>query len=392
MTLTLSNSPASGPAGEIHPDLAAFLAEGKVSAATIQTAFGPMGAPLVEPGFLTFLWFGKAERVDLLRWIHAGVDRHPLACIPGTDIWHLRLPVEDGGRFEYKLSILRGGHEDWILDPLNPHRAGDPFGENSVAQTHGYTQPAWCLDRGAPRGRMEALAVDSAVFGHRREESIYLPHGYDRDRPYPLVIVHDGSDYDDFAALTISLDNLIDDGTIPPLIAVLIQSRDRMSEYPRGRRHARYVVNELLPAIEAGYAVSTDVRDRVLLGASLGAVAALSTAYRFPGTFGGLVLKSGSFVLDQEKLRSRPHPVFQHTARLVEVLKRAPGLEGVRAFVSTGELEGLASDNRAMAEILAARGIDVLFQSSWDGHHWHNWRDQLSDALTWVLGGRDRDD
>lgn len=391
MNITLKNSPASLLTGKVDSRLAKFLGASDLSDASFQAAFASSGAPLVEPGSLTFLWFGDAQRIELLRWIHAGIDRHAFSRIPASDVWYLRLPVEDGGRFEYKLNIVRDDGEDWVLDPLNPYRAGDPFGENSVAQTYGYSQPAWTVDQGAPRGRMETLAVKSAVFGHRRDESVYLPHGYDRHRPHPLVIVHDGSDYDDFAALTVSIDNLIVEGAIPPFITVLIDSQDRMGEYPRGRRHARYVVRELLPAIEADYAVSTDHRSRVLLGASLGAVAALSTAYRYPGTFGGLVLKSGSFVLDRRKLRSRPHPVFEHTARLVDALKRAPGLTDVRAFVSTGELEGLASDNKALADILEERGIEVLFQSSWDGHHWHNWRDQLRDALTWVLGDRHRE-
>ena len=54
------------------------------------------------------------------------------------------------------------------------------------------------------------------------------------------------------------------------------------------------------------------------------------------------------------------------------------------------ELEGLAEENRALAELLKEKGVDVEFQSSWDGHHWHNWRDQLRDALIWVLGPEDR--
>jgi enterochelin esterase family protein len=77
--------------------------------------------------------------------------------------------------------------------------------------------------------------------------------------------------------------------------------------------------------------------------------------------------------------------VFQRVARLVRALRRAHGLPGTRAFVSTGELEGLAEENRALASFLRERGVDVLFKSAWDGHHWHNWRDQLRDGLMWVL-------
>ena len=383
------HDPAGHPAA-LHPDVAGFVARGDLSPQAFQEAFGGRDLPLVEPDALTFLWYGRAQGVDILRWIHAGVDRLAFARLGDSDIWHLRIPAEKAGRFEYKLSLRHHhGGEEWVLDPRNSNRAGDPFGENSVAMTHGYVQPLWSLDQGAPRGRMADLPVDSAVFGHVRTEKVYLPAHHDGDRAYPMVIVHDGSDYDTFAALTVSIDNLIHEGAIPPLIAVLIQTHDRMSEYPRGRRHARYVVRELLPALESGYRISGDMRDRVLLGASLGAVASLSTAYRYPGTFGGLVLKSGSFVLDRQKLNARTNPVFHSTARLVDVLKRAPGLDGVRAYISTGELEGLASDNRALADLLHERGIEVLFQSSWDGHHWHNWRDQLRNALTWVLGRED---
>jgi enterochelin esterase family protein len=214
---------------------------------------------------------------------------------------------------------------------------------------------------------------------------VYLPADDDPDAIHPLVIIHDGADFVAYADLAVSLDNLIASGDIPRVIVALVQSRDRMGEYARGRRHARYLVQELLPALRGRYSLSAEPRDRVLLGASLGAVASLSTAFRYPGVFGGLVLKSGTFILDGGKLDVRPHPVFHRTARLTRALRRAPVLPATRAFVSTGELEGLADENRALALFLQDRGVDVLFKSAWDGHHWHNWRDQLRDGLMWVL-------
>jgi enterochelin esterase family protein len=227
--------------------------------------------------------------------------------------------------------------------------------------------------------------VQSQVFDQIREDRLYLPNDHTAGHAYPLVVIHDGADFVTYADLAVSLDNLIAAGDIPPLIAALVQTRDRMGEYARGRRHARYIVQELLPALEEQFDISSRPDDRVLLGASLGAVASLATAFRYPGTFGGLVLQSGSFILDQRKLDDRPHPVFHQVARLVQALKRAPELPETRAFVSTGELEGLAGENRALATFLRERGVDVLFKSAWDGHHWHNWRDQLRDGLRWVL-------
>ena len=389
MNLPLAQAVPAFDAAALHPRLAAFLGRGRPDEDETRAFLASIRTPLVEPGAVTFLWHGEAHRVDLMRWIHAGVDHSALERIPGTKLWHLRLPAEDGGRFEYKLAVHGEGGEAWINDPLNPERAGDPFGENSVCHTFGYARPEWSLPRGAPAGRVETLEVPSPTFGETRHERVYLPAGYREDGAHPLVVIHDGLDFMSYADLSVSLDNLIAAGDVPPLVAVLVQAGDRMDEYPRGRRHARYLVEELLPAVTARFAVTGDTAERVLLGASLGAVASLATAFRFPGVFGGLILKSGSFVLDPAKLESRTHPVFQRTARLMRAIRRAPDLPETRAYVSTGELEGLAAENRALADFLRERGVDVRFRSSWDGHHWHNWRDHLRDGLMWVLRGRD---
>lgn len=384
ISITSAESLAKGAFG-------ALVADGPPSPDAVRAFLSERAFPLAEPGFVTFAWLGEAERVELVRWIHAGVDREAFEHVPDTTLWLLRLPVPDGGRFEYKLAIQRGGHEEWSLDPLNPFRANDPFGENSVCRTWGYERPSWTLPQGAPEGQMTPLPVKSAIFGETREEFVYLPAGHDPKRVYPLVVIHDGHDFHTYADLSVSLDNLIAAGDVPPLIALLTQTRDRMGEYPKGRRHARYVVDELLPGTGALCRFSERPEERVLLGASLGAVASLAIAFRYPLVFGGLVLQSGSFILDERKLIGRAHPVFHRVARLVRALRRAPGLPATRAFVSTGELEGLASENRALATLLRERGVDVLLKTAWDGHHWHNWRDQLRDGLMWVLRGETND-
>jgi enterochelin esterase-like enzyme len=375
----------SPPPEAVHPALRPLLAHGVGDGAAVDGFLAAHDVPLIEPGAATFLWRGGAEAVSLVRFIHGGGNRTDFSRIPDSDLWMLRLPVEDGGRFEYKLEVSRDGNSELMVDPLNPARAGDPFGENSVCRTHGYSRPEWSAPRGAPSGRIEALEVPSVAFGEVRQERVYLPAGYEEGARYPLVVIHDGEDFVTYADLAVSLDNLIAARDIPPVLAALVQTRDRTGEYARGRRHARYLVRDLLPLLNLRFPVSDRAGERVLLGASLGAVASLSTAFRYPGVFGGLVLKSGSFILDREKLAGRPHPVFHRVERLVRALKRAPKLPPTRAFVSTGELEGLADDNAALAMFLRGHGVDVLFRSAWDGHHWHNWRDQLRDGLRWVL-------
>ena len=372
--------------GQIHPRAAALLAEAPPAASDVAAFLSSATFPLVQPGSCTFAWQGEADSVELLRWIESGVERRPFTRVAGTDLWLLGLPVRDEGRFEYKLAIGKDGGEDWITDPLNADRATDPFGENSVCRTFGYARPDWSLPKGAPSGHIETLTLDSPAFGDTREVRVYLPAGHDRETPCPLVVIHDGDDFIAHGDLVVCLDNLIDAGDVPPLMAALVQTGDRLGEYARGRRHARHLVQELLPALRARHAVSNHPQDRVLLGASLGAVASLATAFRYPGVFGGLILLSGSFILDRDKLDQRPHPVFHRIARLIQALRRAPDLPATRAFVATGELEGLADENRALASFLQEHGVDVLFKSAWDGHHWQHWRDQLRDGLRWVFG------
>lgn len=369
---------------QLHPAVVDLLIQ-DVTPARLQHFIDTHEFPLVESRSITFVWIGEASRVSLLRWIHGGDDRLEFHQYADTPLWLLNLNVQDDGRFEYKLAVENHGHEEWILDPLNSARAGDPFGENSVCMTAGYSQPAWSMPQGSPLGTVEQLPVASVAFEEIREEQIYLPANYNSELEYPLLVIHDGADFVTYADLTICLDNLIFSGAIPPIIAALVQTQDRTGEYSRARRHARYLVNDLLPHVCAKYRVSERLADRVLLGASLGAVAALATVFRYPGVFGAVVLHSGSFVLDERKLKGRPHPVFQRVARLVKAFKRAPNMPELRAFVSTGKLEGLAEENQALATLLHENGVNVLFKTAWDGHHWHNWRDQLKGALVWVL-------
>lgn len=370
--------------GHPHPAVAELLSEA-ITPERLERFHHSHVFPLVAPSSVTFVWFGEAERVSVLRWIHGGVDRIDFQRYADTLLWLLNVDVQDNGRFEYKLGVERDGHEEWILDPLNSAHAGDPFGENSVCKTHGYAQPRWSMPHGAPAGSIEAMPVTSSVFDEIREEQVYLPANHQPERAHPVVVIHDGADYMTYADLTVSLDNLIASGVIPPIIAVLVQTRDRPGEYSRGRRHARYLVNDLLPQVGDRYQLSAHVEDRVLVGASLGAVASLATVFRYPGVFGAVMLHSGSFILDERKLAGRAHPVFDRVARLVKAFKRTPNMPKLRAFVSTGELEGLASENKALAKLLQENGVSVLYKSNWDGHHWHNWRDQLRDGLVWVL-------
>ena len=340
--------------------------------------------PVVEPGAVTFAWRGEADAVWLRHFMALDSESFALGRAPGSNWWLLRLQVPDGARFEYKFDVVRGGHGEWVTDPLNLNYATDPHGANSVCETWGYSPPDWAEpEAAAGAGSIERLRIDSGALGGPREVGIYLPAGYAAEQIHPLVIVHDGHDYVDHAGLATVLDNLIERGDLPPLIAVLTQSPERMTEYVDDPRHAAFVTSELLPALESAYRLSARARDRVLMGASLGAVASLSVAARAPRLFGGVVLKSGSFIFDRALLESRAE-LFRRVSEFIDGLGGDERLLH-RAFISCGRYEGLVSENRRMAAFLRRAGVATRYVESRDAHHWGNWRDQIRAGLMWCL-------
>ena len=185
-----------------HPALAA-LAEGQADAEAIEAFLAGQEFPLTEPGTLTFAWHGQAEHVHLVRWIHGGADRQPFVQLAGTDLWLLRSRSRTAGGSSTSSPSGSTGTSSSSVDPRNPARAGDPFGENSVARTRGYERPEWSLPRGAPAGRIETMSVASRAFGEARDVGVYLPAGHDPERTYPLVVVHDGGDFVTYADLPV---------------------------------------------------------------------------------------------------------------------------------------------------------------------------------------------
>jgi len=111
--------------------------------------------PIVEGSSITIVYRGDAEAVHLKHWVFGLPASQPLRRLDGTDLWYLTLEIPPGSRVEYKLEVVRGGHGEWVEDPLNPNRARDPFGANSVAHGTGYTAttpaPAWCSITSPPR-------------------------------------------------------------------------------------------------------------------------------------------------------------------------------------------------------------------------------------------------
>jgi len=356
--------------------------DGSVDALVASTA-----VPIVEGDRVTFLFRGEAEAVKLWHAIFGLPTFQPFARVKWTDLWYLTLDLPRGSRMEYKLLVEREGGRQLIRDPLNAQVAHDPFGANSVCYAVGYEVPEWTRpDDEARPGTIEDHEVDAKALGGTRNVKVYLPARMRLTRRYPLLVLHDGADYLRFARLQTVLDNLIHRLEIPPLIVAATQSSDRMKEYMADAAHAAFVVEDLLPELEAAFPVAKDPGQRGIGGASLGAVAALSTAWRYPGTFSRLLLQSGSFAFTDIG-RTYRGPVFEPVVEFVNAFRARPGRPADKLFVSCGVYESLIYENRSMAPFLQSTGMDVRYVEARDGHNWEAWRDRLREGLSWLFPG-----
>jgi len=343
--------------------------------------------PIQEGTTSTFVFRGAADKVNLRHFIYGLPSSQPFARLGETDLWYLALELPAGSRIEYKIDVVRNGRHRWIRDPLNVLRARDPFGSNSVCQSQGYETPVWVHpDPDARPGRLVSHELTSEAFGSTRELQVYLPPRYRESHRYPLLVVHDGSDYLRYSALQTVLDNLIYRLEIAPMVVALCDPGDRLVEYADDPRHARFVVDELIPGLEARFPLASRPADRGLMGASFGAVAALSTAWRRPDAIGRLLLQSGSFAFTDIG-RNRRGPAFEPVVRFVNGFRDAPGRPAERIYVSCGRYESLIYENRSIVPLLQATGMAVRYTESRDGHNWENWRDRLREGLSYLFPG-----
>lgn len=269
-------------------------------------------------------------------------------------------------------------------------------------------------DRVIP-GSLRIHTFESSVFGNTRTLRVLLPPGYDDavhgSRTWPVLYLHDGQNLFDPRTSFVGewrvdevVDSLVRAGTIPPMIVVGIDNagRDRIREYlpypePRlpaeagtmiGDRHPAFLVDEVLPFVEARYRVARTARGRGLGGSSLGALISVYAAAMRPGIFGTLLLESSALLWGDRR-------ILADAARATWT--------GTRAWIATGSRElgdtrcepampedANATDSRTLADILLRHGAAgdavALSIEPCAPHNEKAWATRLGAALSFLYG------
>jgi enterochelin esterase-like enzyme len=297
--------------------------------------------------------------------------------------WRLELPPPPVARVEYQLEVVhRDGGTELLCDPGNPHRAPGAFGEKSVLLLPGYAPPGWLAREGVP-GRTHHLTVRGRGLGARVAISLWSPEDADAAEPLPLLVAHDGPEYDELAALTRFAAVAIRAGELPRHRLALLAPGERDEWYSASARYADAMVTDVLPALRS----TVSVRDAPAgMGTSLGALAMLHVQRRHPRALGALFLQSGSFFMPRFDAHEGRFPRYRRIVRFVSTtLRDGAHASPVPVTLTCGSAEENVHNNRVMARALSAQGYAAELHEVPDMHNYTAWRDAFEPHLTGLL-------
>jgi predicted alpha/beta superfamily hydrolase len=256
--------------------------------------------------------------------------------------------------------------------------------------------------------------IASAFLGPTRHVEIWLPPGYDDDPSarYPVLYMHDGQNLFDPRIANTGVDwgvdeaviRLVGRGIIPPIIVVGVWSTaERGPEYSPWHRapdYARFLVEELIPQVNAEFRTLVGPQNTAVAGSSMGGLLSFYLVTYHPDVFGVCGCISTHFPLSEAMVAQYfPDVVTSENADETPYVMRdiEAGLSvpsGVRYWFDFGT-QGLDGEyqptHEAVREWLLGQGLvegDDFVVRRYEGadHNEASWRARLDDALTFLFG------
>jgi enterochelin esterase-like enzyme len=242
-----------------------------------------------------------------------------------------------------------------------------------------------------------------------RNVSVWLPPSYAASgaRRYPVLYMHDGQNLFDPRIASTGIDWGVDEavvrsaaaGRMPEVIVVGVwSSADREREYSPwhwGPRYARFLIEELMPEVNAELRTRSGARHTTLMGSSSGGLISFDLCRRHPGVFGACGALSPGFVASQagigEKAQASTQALIE---RDIERGMRFP--RGPRLYVDHGTLgedAALAGTQSSVTRWLRRQGHRegrdfVARRIEGAEHDEAAWRARLDDVLAFLYRGR----
>lgn len=248
---------------------------------------------------------------------------------------------------------------------------------------------------GAPFGKVTIVKdFASPQLKNSRALRIYLPPSYAENpaKRYPVLYMHDGQNLFDAktAAFGVewgideTLNRLVAMGQADEVIVVGIDNTpDRIPEYtpccdPKyggGKLDAygAFIVETVKPYIDHAYRTLPGKDTTAIMGSSLGGIASVAIAQRYPDTFSKAGGVSSSFWWNEGAL-----------------VKKLPARLPVKFYLDAGTTDDGLEDTTKMVEAMRARGYreneDLLFFKAEGGRHNEaSWAARVEKPLMWFF-------
>jgi enterochelin esterase-like enzyme len=324
--------------------------------------------PYIEQDTIAhFVYNSQAQSVSLAGDVSGWSPDSVLTNVSGSNFWYCTDYYPNDARLDYKFVI---NASNWILDPNNPNTCTGGFGPNSELRMPGSIKPPEItFSNSIAHGVIIDTICQSSALGNSRKVKIYLPAGYPSGMTaYPVVLFHDGLEYVSLGNAKNILDYLIANQMMAPVIALFVPPVDRSPEYSGNRKDlfTSFIVNELIPTIDAKFKTSRDPSRRAMIGASDGGNISLYIAMKHPEVFAKTGAQSSNVI-----------PAISTT------LASGPKLDLTFYLdIGTYDIPVLMPKVYNLKLILENKGYVNQFQEWHEGHSWGNWMEHLRYPLT----------
>jgi len=280
--------------------------------------------------------------------------------------------------------------------------------------------PQYYDSKPVPHGLVQIMTYESKSTGATRQAYVYTPPEYNRTTTkYPVFyLLHGGGDLDPGWVMTgranIIMDNLLAEKKAVPMIVVMplargggslglgpagmspgITSPGNPAPPARGagpggapgaaagppapapmQAFAQDFVNDLLPAVEKTFRVSTRPEDRGIGGLSAGAAATINTAFSRPDLFRYIVVMSGG---GGQNIEAAYPKFFGNSAAAAKQMKLI--------WLAAGDGDFALNGTKALDESLTKNDIKHSFKITEGRHEWRLWRPHLYEFAQLLFKG-----
>lgn len=302
-----------------------------------------------------------------------GTMMEPVAELPGYHYYVLAY-----GGFERVAQYRLYYGEEWHDDLDNPLIWFSDVSINNAVYEPGSSRIA------------RIKSVYSASLDNYRDVYLYLPAAMFQDpsADFPVMYMQDGfnvfkNPMAPFGSweVDVSLDDLIQQGLVPALIVVGIDTQDRLNEYlycelsaniggegiqvtPKLDAYLSFVVQDLKPLVDSLYPTRAAREWTGIGGSSLGGISSMYMAWKRPDVFGRVASFSGSYWigLDEDSAKGDGGVSF---LTILQQNPPGPAHSGLKIYLDSGDMGATTYPYESDARVYTDWVRNVLITYGW---------------------------